>query len=180
MFYEKIITHISDAISQPQCLQSVTKTLQLLFLSVLYQTHLVLVTTLCLIIVSFSVVNGFAHITVPEGGKISIYNPITGNINSYDGSSIQYPYNSDLHIAITGHNKVPLIIETGTIFIQNETIAEDVSFEAQTIKVGSNVTTAKPNGEVMISSGITRLKGNTVELSSGTTIEIGAQLEINY
>lgn len=70
MFYEKIITHISDAISQPQCLQSVTKTLQLLFLSVLYQTHLVLVTTLCLIIVSFSVVNGFAHITVPEGGKI--------------------------------------------------------------------------------------------------------------
>ena len=24
------------------------------------------------------------------------------------------------------------------------------------------------------------LKGNTVELSSGTTIEIGAQLEINY
>ena len=130
--------------------------------------------------VSFSVVNGFAHITVPEGGIISIYNPITGNINSYDGSSIQYPYNSDLHIAITGHNKVPLIIETGTIFIQNETIAEDVSFEAQTIKVGSNVTTAKPNGEVMISSGITRLKGNTVELSSGTTIEIGAQLEINY
>ena len=129
--------------------------------------------------VSFSVVNGVAHITVPEGGKITFYNPITGNINSYDGSSIQYPYNSNLRIAITGHNKVPLIIEAGTIFIQNEAIAEDVSYEAQTIKVGSNVTTAKPNGEVIISSGITKLKGNTVELSSGTTIELGAQLEIN-
>jgi len=35
------------------------------------------------------------------------------------------------------------------------------------------------NGEVIISRGITRLKGNTVELSSGTTIELGAQLEIN-
>ena len=129
--------------------------------------------------VSFSVVNGSAHITVPEGGKKTFYNPITGNINSYDGSSIQYPYNSNLRIAITGHNKVPLIIEAGTIFIQNDTITEDISYEAQTIRVGSNVTTTKSNGEVIISSGITRLKGNTVELSSGTTIELGAQLEIN-
>lgn len=129
--------------------------------------------------VSFSITNGVAHITVPEGGKITFYNSVTGNINAYDGSYIQYPYNSNLKITITGHNKIPFVIETGTIFIQNDTITDDISYEAPTIKVGSNVTTTKPNGEVIISSGVTRLKGNNVELSSGTTIEIGAHLEIN-
>ena len=129
--------------------------------------------------ITFSVMNGVANISVPEGGKITFYNPENGNINSYDGSNVQYPYNSNLRISITKHNKIPLIIEDGTIFIQNDTITQNISYEANTIKVGTNVTSTKPTGDVIISGGVTNLKGNVVELSSGTTVEEGAQLLIN-
>ena len=47
------------------------------------------------------------------------------------------------------------------------------------IKVGNNVTSAKPTGDVVISGGVTTLKGNTVELAPGTTVEVGAQLNVN-
>jgi len=44
---------------------------------------------------------------------------------------------------------------------------------------GSHVTTTQPTGDVIISSGVTKLKGKTIELAPGTTIGIGAKLEIN-
>ena len=129
--------------------------------------------------VSFSVNNGVISISVPEGGKITFYDPISGNTVSYEGSYVQYPYSSNLRISITKHNKIPFIIENGTIFIQNATLAENVTYEAAIIKLGSHVTTTKPAGEVRITNGITKLKGNILELSSGTTVELGARLEIN-
>ena len=129
--------------------------------------------------VSFTVVDNIAHLSVPEGGKITFYNPVSGNIHAYEGSTVQYPYSSNLRISITKHNKIPLIIENGTIFLQNDTITQDISYEANTIKVGTNVTSAKPTGDVIISGGVTTLKGNTVELAPGTTVEVGAQLKVN-
>lgn len=45
-------------------------------------------------------------------------------------------------------------------------------------KVGSNVTSLKPTGPVIISSGKTTLIGDTVQLEGETTIDLGAELEI--
>ncbi len=129
--------------------------------------------------VSYSVENNVINVFVPESGKITFYAPITGDIASFEGACIQYPYSSDLRISITKHNKIPLIIEAGTLCLQNTTIGDNVSYESDTIKVGENVTTIKPKGEVRISRGTTSLKGKTIELSSGTTVELGAQLKIN-
>ena len=129
--------------------------------------------------VSFTIVDNIANISVPEGGKITFYNPVSGNIKAFEGSAGQYPYNSNLRISITKHNKIPLIIENGTIYLQNDTITQTISYEANIIKVGNNVTSAKPTGDVVISGGVTTLKGNTVELAPGTTVEVGAQLNVN-
>lgn len=129
--------------------------------------------------VSFSINNNIATVTVPEGGKITFYNPSNGNIASYEGTDVQYPYNSNLRISITKHNKIPFIIESGIIFIQNETITDNTMYESKTIKVGSCVTSTIPEGEVIISNGVTRLKGDEIELAPGTTVEVGAQLQIN-
>lgn len=68
--------------------------------------------------------------------------------------------------------------EEGTLYIQNEEIANSVDYEAETIKVGSSVTALKSPGDVIIRNGTVKLKGGTVELHEGTTIEAGTQLEI--
>jgi len=71
------------------------------------------------------------------------------------------------------------MIDAGTIYIQNETISENVYYKGHSIKVGSNVTSTKSIGDLIISSGLTILRGNDVELGPGTQVEEGAQLEIN-
>ena len=67
---------------------------------------------------------------------------------------------------------------TAIFYIQNETISETSTYHADQIKVGSNVTSLKPTGPVIITGGKTTLIGETVELNGETTINLGASLEI--
>ncbi|MCR4995998.1 MAG: hypothetical protein K6A61_01725, partial [Butyrivibrio sp.] len=60
----------------------------------------------------------------------------------------------------------------------NEEISSSVNYEADVIKVGSRVTSLKSFGDVIIRNGAVKLKGGTIELREGTTVESGAQLEI--
>ena len=128
--------------------------------------------------VSISKHNNFIDLSLQDSAKITFFNTLTGVIESYYGTSVSYPFSSNLRICVSKHNKIPLIIEQGNLYMQNEEIATSVDYEAETIKVGSNVTLLKSPGDVIIRSGTTKLKGETVELREGTTVEIGSQLEI--
>ena len=69
-------------------------------------------------------------------------------------------------------------LDEGTLYIQNQTLANGGYYEAKTIKVGKSVTTTQPQGNVTFSQGNYHLVGKEVELNSGTTISLGTTLEI--
>lgn len=68
---------------------------------------------------------------------------------------------------------------TDTVYLQNQNITSSVSYQALCIRVGNHVTTQQTQGDVNVISGTLSLTGNDVELDEGTTIAVGAQLEIN-
>ena len=68
---------------------------------------------------------------------------------------------------------------TNIIYIQNETITENRLYEASTIMVGTDVNPQQTLGNVTIALGKTTLKADTTIISGTTTIELGAELEID-
>ena len=128
---------------------------------------------------SVTMENNQLSIILPTEATITFYNLSTGLTESFKGTNVSYPYSENLRICISAHNKIPAIIESDILCIQNETIAHNVDYEVDTIKVGSNVTSFKKTGEVIITGGVTKLKGKNIELSNGTTVMLGAGLEIS-
>ena len=124
------------------------------------------------------------HVSTTDGdARISIYNQTTGDISSYVGNMIDYTYNGsdDVKVAITRHNYIPYLIDIGRdIYIQNEAIQGGRVYKGNNIYVGKNVTSDKPEGEVVFKSGSnTTMKAGTVILDRGTTVDIGATLNVN-
>lgn len=117
-------------------------------------------------------------ISLSEKAKITFYNLSSGLIESYKGFSVSYPYSDSLRISISAHNKIPVILEGNTLCIQNTAIENTLFYEADKIKVGANVTNMKTSGEVRLVGGKTRLKGKNIEIYNGTTVELGAELEL--
>ena len=128
--------------------------------------------------VSITKNNGYIIVSVGEDATITFFNRTTGAIESFYGSDITYPDDNNLQVCISAHNKIPYIKEAGWLYIQNESISNTTTYHADHIKVGSNVTSIKPTGPVIISSGKTTLIGDTVQLEGETTIDLGAELEI--
>lgn len=83
-------------------------------------------------------------------------------------------------ICIDRHNCIPYIVEVKrSDFIQNETIDDNrIYVNSSVLKIGNNVTTTKPVGDVIINGANITIKGNKVELHSGTTI-MNSNVEIN-
>ena len=74
---------------------------------------------------------------------------------------------------------IPLIAEAESmLYIQNQTLANSGYYEAKTIKVGKNVTTTQPQGEVNFSQGNYNLVGKQIELHPGTRISVGSTMKI--
>ena len=69
-------------------------------------------------------------------------------------------------------------IDAGTLYIQNKTLTSSAYYEAKTIKVGNSVTTTQTQGDVNFTQGSHHLIGNQIELHPGTTISVGATVEI--
>ena len=115
-----------------------------------------------------------------ENAIVTFYKPTTGEVESFTGTNIEYPISNDVKICISAHNKIPYIAEyvNGTLYIQNEIVSTDRTYMGNNIKVGSNVTSSKPIGDVRFESGKTTITGNTIELQGGTIILQGAELEI--
>ena len=133
---------------------------------------------------TISVLDNSIQVSTTDGrARISFYNKTTGSVSSFVGTEVDYPYNGsdEINICITRHNYIPYIVQVGDdIYIQNENIQGGRTYKGNNIYVGKNVTTEKPQGEVIFRSGSsTTFNGRTVILDKGTTVEIGSTLNVN-
>ena len=96
---------------------------------------------------------------------------LTNDQNAADSlvtSSLEDVEYGDAH---EGANNLPGMETTSTVkYIQNETLTGPVTYEATTIKIGSDVTTTKPTGPVVIDGGNVVLKAWTLVIKPNTTI----------
>lgn len=103
------------------------------------------------------------------------YYKVVNNINSVSLPDI----NANVTVCITKQNYVPLVKNIDfDIYIQNETINDSRTYRGNIIKVGANVTTAKPQGDVTFKNGITTLKGKKIVIENGTTVRKEAGLKL--
>ena len=123
---------------------------------------------------SISVNNNTISVQTTDGdARISFYTPgISPVVDSYLGSSVDYTTTADsVIICIDRHNCIPYVVTYHKdAYIQNENINDSRTYVGQNIKVGRNVTTTKPEGDVIINGANVLIKGGNVELHSGTTI----------
>lgn len=120
---------------------------------------------------------------VDTTAKITFYDPSSGTVASYIGDNVVYTTDNpqDITVCISGHNKIPYIQEGQSItttFIQNETIIGPKSYTGSVIKVGSEVTTTKPYGPVIVKSGEVRLTADKIEINPNTTVTNQAEFKI--
>ena len=128
---------------------------------------------------TLNIVNGdYVYLTLQESAKITFHNTSTGVVDTFYGTSVTYPDAPNLRICVSAHNKIPMIIDNGVLYLQNEEIASSLNYEADEIRAGINVTIAKSPGDVIFTGGNSVLKGKTVELRDNTTITAGAHVEI--
>lgn len=129
-------------------------------------------------------------ITVNTGGvdscRICIMNPLDGGATLYEVrnyvssatfTNVVTPY----IVTITKHNYIPYLQALPDEYIQNETFNTSQIRIGGNIYAGKNVTTQKPQGDVIIRNGATlKLKAqNNVYLENGFKVENGGILEIN-
>lgn len=88
---------------------------------------------------------------------------------------------ANVSICVTKQGYIPKIINitNNVVYIQNETVVGPKNINADTVKIGSNVTTSKPTGVVTIGSGQVTITANTITIENGTTISNNANLIIN-
>ena len=103
----------------------------------------------------------------------------------YQGKELRIPLDSctNSSLVINKHNKIPYVINNINVnnydlVIQNTTFTANTTLQSNKIKVGHHVNPQAVNGNVTVQSGKLTLVGNTVELSPGTEVKIGAGLEI--
>ena len=112
------------------------------------------------------------------GVTISFVNPNTGipyvaeNVST---ASYRIPNDiSEFQICVSKHNYIPKIfsVKTDEDYIQNEVVSTPRQYDANVLKIGSNVTETKPNGPVVIENNVSST-GTSIEIHGGTTIEEG-------
>ena len=128
-----------------------------------------------------SIVRENGTITVSTGGetaRISYYNRRTGQVEAYLGTSHTHADDPEISVSISAHNKRP-IIDGGTLYIQNQTLAGDSYHSAGKIMVGNHVTDTQTQGNVYFTEGQHRLAAKETELHPGTEVSLGAELEVS-
>lgn len=91
-----------------------------------------------------------------------------GDEFSYETTKPQY-----VSISVSGANMIPFIskgIEPSVVVIQNDLITNDSNFNADVIKIGSDVSDFKPKGSVMIKDGETTISASKIIIKPNTTI----------
>ena len=116
-----------------------------------------------------------------SNARISFYTPgTTPVVDSYLGNSVDYTTTADsVIICIDRQNCIPHIVTyRRNEFIQNETINDGRTYVGKNIKIGRNVTTTKPEGDVIINGADIIVYGGDLEMHPGTTI-INSNVLIN-
>lgn len=130
-----------------------------------------------------SIIRNQNNITVYTGGvnaQIAFYNYGTQEIMTYWGTNASYNAGPEnVVVCISAHNKIPYIDRPTNVYIQNDTITDGRVYQAPNIEVGAQVTTNKPYGDVNISGNVS-LSGQQVILESGTNVNLGGELKINW
>lgn len=93
--------------------------------------------------------------------------------SSYIGNHAAFKMrNKDVVVCVDRHNYIPFVVKISSDgFIQNENINDNrVYNNSSTIKIGSNVTTTKASGDVVIDGANVTINAANVELHPGTTI----------
>lgn len=86
------------------------------------------------------------------------------------------------NLCVLKENYVPFVIKDfqNEISIQNETITGTKTYSAKIIKIGNNVTSGKPTGDVHVqNANVTIHSTGTVTLDAGVYVEKGSSLSIN-
>lgn len=114
-----------------------------------------------------------------DTARIAFYNPTTNVVDAYWGNSVSYVCSvpDSVIVCVSAHNKIPYI-HYDKLYIQNETISSDRYYNATSVEVGTNVTTSKPQGDVIFNSGNTAINAKSVRIKPNTTINKGSIFEI--
>ena len=122
------------------------------------------------------------YISVQTGegpARITFYDLRNDSVVSFVGSSAGFQGISDaVSVCVSAHNKIPFIDERSLIYLQNETLAGNNEIEADVVIAGEHVTDKKDYGIVHVVSGKTTIQAETVELHGGTSVDLGAEIEI--
>lgn len=112
--------------------------------------------------------------------RITFYTPSNSKVDSYVGNYKEYSTNADsVIICVDRHNCIPYIYTFyKNLYVQNETIQGKHTYVGETIHVGTNVTSTKPTGDVIIQNANVKFEGGTVILQPNTTIS-NSKVEIN-
>lgn len=116
-----------------------------------------------------------------EEARITTYDPITGDVQSFIGNSatVTTPNPGLTTVCVSGHNRIPFIQEPGVLYIQNTNITGTLNETRDVIKVGNHVTPTIPSGNVTTSAANITLNGREVLLDRGTSISAGSTLHVN-
>lgn len=96
-----------------------------------------------------------------------------------DADSIKIPLDSELIVCITKKNHIPKVFRYSVLCIQNEEICTNQIFEADCVRVGSNVTNNKPEGPVVFDNeSSTLIKADRIVLKGLVNINKGSTLRI--
>lgn len=114
-----------------------------------------------------------------ETARITAYNPISGEVQSYLGHSATIPTTNpdETIICVSAHNRIPFIQFIDVLYIQNTNITGILNEAHDTIKIGNHVTTKIDAGNVTTSNAEITLKAKKVVLDSGTQISVGTKLK---
>jgi len=85
---------------------------------------------------------------------------------------------SNVSICITKQNYIPKVFES-SIYIQNETVIGPKTYNAETIKVGTSVTSEKPTGPVVFYGGTVQLNAKHIIIEPETTINSNTEFNMS-
>lgn len=120
--------------------------------------------------------SGIIVTTGETNAEISFCNKTSGEIIRYKGAACIYNCGTDeVSICVTGPNKIPYIDQ---IYLQNEEISGPIEYHGGIIKTGYSISDQKSYGEVKFCNGNITIKGKSIILDAGTTVELGTNLNV--
>ncbi len=113
--------------------------------------------------------------------RITFYDPETGDVQSYidkKNITILTGCSDRMVVCVSAHNKIPYIQVPDVKYIQNTELTGTVDEKHDVIRVGNNVTSSIPVGDVTTSNADITLRAKKTVLDKGTYISVGTKLRI--